>query len=187
MPQHAWSLRRVAPPPKGILEGTWLVVRCGELAKRKVQCLESGHSVETAARRMRDHAVDLLAICSRKGQILGTLTAFEIATRVTAESRAAELCDVDTVMTKQPLVCRIEDDWLMVERTLRERGETRAIVVDEGSHPIGMLTLADGPDTTSIAAARTMPPPRGAIRFATANAPAAPTTPTDTRRLQQRG
>lgn len=160
-------------------------MRCGELAKRKVQCLESGHSVETAARRMRDHAVDVLAICSRKGQLLGTLTAFEIATRVTAESRAAELCDVDAVMTRQPLVCRADDDWIEIERTLRERGEARAIVVDEAGRPLGLLAASDGLDAMAVTSARTMPPPRGAIRFATANAPA-PASP-EVRRLQHRG
>jgi predicted transcriptional regulator len=129
---------------------------------------------------MRDHAVDVLAICTRKGQLVGTLTAFEIATRVTAESRAAELCDVDVVMTKQPIVCSADDEWQAVERALRERGEPRAIVLDDASRPVGMLTLADGPDMTS-ASGRTMPPPRGAIRFATASA--AP--PSEPRRLQQ--
>lgn len=143
-------------------------VRCGELRKRTLQCLESGHSVETAARRMRDHAVDLLAICHRKGHLVGTLSAAEITTRVTAESRAAELCSVDEVMTKPPLVCRADDDWASAERLMRDQVQSRIVVVDDAGRPLGTLSLYEQPEpTTTASLAR--PAARAGGRFPASN------------------
>lgn len=107
-------------------------MRCEQIMKTDLQALQAGHTAQAAARRMRDFGVRFLPICKGTGRVIGVLSDGDIAVRVVAEGRAAELCAVDEVMTKTLVTCR-PDDHVDVAKKLLGAHRVRQVLVTDTS------------------------------------------------------
>lgn len=117
-------------------------MRCEEIMKTDVQYLLEGATVEEAARRMRDHNIGFLPVCSSAGEVIGTVTDRDITVRVTAQSRPPST-RVDEVMSAEVIACRPEDDLSQAEQLMSHHRKSRVLVTDRDKHLKGVISLSD--------------------------------------------
>lgn len=99
-------------------------------------------TLEFAARRMGELGVGALLVCEGE-EVLGILTDRDIVVRSVARGREPSQADVRSAMTPQLISCR-EDDLLEEAVTRMEQGAVRRLaVMDEGEHPVGILSVDD--------------------------------------------
>ena len=59
-------------------------MRCREIMKSDVECVEPRATVQDAARRMRDEEIGFLPVCDDSMKVLGTVTDRDLTIRVLA-------------------------------------------------------------------------------------------------------
>jgi predicted transcriptional regulator len=84
-------------------------MRIADVMLTSAHYVVTGQTVENAAKRIFTHGLTMLPVCRREGSVVGVITAHEIVKAV-AQSRAAELCTVDEIMSSQFSACSAEDD-----------------------------------------------------------------------------
>lgn len=118
-------------------------MRCGEIMKKDVICIDRDDTIQLAARRMRDSNIGFLPICERGGKVVGTLTDRDIAVRCDAEGLSASTCRVEDVMTAHVVSCRSDDDLVMAETLMAEHHKSRIVVTNAEGYLQGVLSLSD--------------------------------------------
>jgi CBS domain-containing protein len=118
-------------------------MKCEEIMKTNVQYVVSGQTVQEAARRMREHGIGCLPVCSPSGEVLGTLTDRDIAIRVAATALPADSCPVDDVLTKEVIACRPDDDLETCQRLMAQFKKSRILVTDGNRRLKGVISLSD--------------------------------------------
>jgi CBS domain-containing protein len=117
-------------------------MRCEEIMKRNVECLSPRNTIEDAALRMRDQNVGFLPVCDPSKKVLGTLTDRDIVVRCIA-ARAPMSTLVETVMTREVVACRPQDDILRAEQLMAQHAKSRIMCIDEGGRLTGVISLSD--------------------------------------------
>lgn len=114
-------------------------IRC----TREVDVIEPTDTVRSAASRMHDRKVGALLVVDGVGRPIGILTDRDIAVRVVAEDRDANLVTVRDAMTTDPVT--IPEDTPIGEalRLMRGGAFRRLPVVDGDGKAIGIFTLDD--------------------------------------------
>src|SRR2546427_2290109 len=84
-------------------------MRCEDIMKRDVECVDPTQSVQEAARRMREANVGILPVCDSSKKVLGAITDRDIAIRIVAEGRPPTTAAGD-VMTREVVACRPDAD-----------------------------------------------------------------------------
>jgi CBS domain-containing protein len=118
-------------------------MRCGDIMKKDVICIDRDDTVQLAARKMRDSNVGFLPICERGGKVVGTLTDRDIAVRCDAEGLPSPTCRVEDVMTAHVVSCRADDDLVMAETLMAEHHKSRIVVTNADGYLQGVLSLSD--------------------------------------------
>lgn len=117
-------------------------MRCEEIMKRDVECLSPKDTVEAAAVRMRDENVGFLPVCDASGKVLGTLTDRDIVVRVLATKKPSS-SPVETIMTKEVVGCRPQDDIQKAEQLMAQKHKSRIMCLDDGGRLVGIISLSD--------------------------------------------
>ena len=117
-------------------------MRCEEIMKRNVESLSPRNTIEDAALRMRDQNVGFLPVCDPSKKVLGTLTDRDIVVRCIA-ARAPMSTLVETVMTREVVACRPQDDILRAEQLMAQHAKSRIMCIDEGGRLVGVISLSD--------------------------------------------
>jgi CBS domain-containing protein len=117
-------------------------MRCEEIMKRDVECVDATEPIQAAARRMRDANVGFLPVCDSTRKVLGAITDRDIALRVVAEGRPPTTA-VGDVMTREVIACRPGDDVTRAEQLMGTHHKSRMICTDEQSRLIGVISLSD--------------------------------------------
>ena len=118
-------------------------MRCEELMKEDVRCVEPSETVKAAAIRLRDENIGFLPVCGSDARVLGTLTDRDIAVRVDAAGLSASHCLVADVMTPEVVFVRRAEEFEKAEQLMRQEKKSRIIVVDDGGHMCGIISLSD--------------------------------------------
>jgi CBS domain-containing protein len=100
-------------------------------------------TAQQAALLMRQENVGFLPVCDENNCVVGTLTDRDLAMRVCAEGIAPGKVSVGEIMTPDLVCCMPEDDLTHAERLMADHGKSRIVVVDEGAHLCGIISLAD--------------------------------------------
>jgi CBS domain-containing protein len=117
-------------------------MRCEEIMKRDVECVDPKQPVQEAARRMRDANIGFLPVCDSNKKVLGAITDRDIAIRIVAEGRPPTTAAAD-VMTREVVSCRPDADVRDAEQLMGTRQKSRMIVADEGGRLVGVISLSD--------------------------------------------
>ena len=117
-------------------------MRCEDIMKEDVECVDPKESVQEAARRMRDANVGFLPVCDSSKKVLGALTDRDIAIRIVAEGRPPTTAAAD-VMTREVVACRPDADVRDAEQLMGTRQKSRMIVADEDGRLVGVISLSD--------------------------------------------
>ncbi|HYI02892.1 CBS domain-containing protein [Hyalangium sp.] len=117
-------------------------MRCEELMKKDVQCVSPRDTVEDAAIRMRDENVGFLPVCDQAKKVLGTLTDRDIVVRVIA-ARTPANTPIETVMTREIVACRPQDDIQKAEQLMMQNHKSRIMCIDDSGRLVGVISLSD--------------------------------------------
>jgi len=91
---------------------------------------------------MRDQNVGFLPVCDQSRKVQGTLTDRDLVLRLVADDRPTTT-PVEQIMTREVVACRPGDDIHDAERLMGEKQKSRIMVVDEGDHLLGVISLSD--------------------------------------------
>src|SRR5207237_10843271 len=117
-------------------------MRCEDIMKRDVECMNPTQPVQEAARRMRDANVGILPVCDSSRKVLGAITDRDIAIRIVAEGRPPTTTAAD-VMTPEVVACRPDDDVTNAEQLMGKRQKSRMIVTDENGRLVGGIRRSE--------------------------------------------
>ena len=117
-------------------------MRCEEIMKRDVQCVQPTDPVQAAARRMRDANIGFLPVCDSSRKVLGAITDRDIALRIVADGRPPTTA-IDDVMTREVVACAPGDDVRRAEELMGKQHKSRMIVADEEWRLVGVISLSD--------------------------------------------
>ncbi|HYS08314.1 MAG TPA: CBS domain-containing protein [Myxococcales bacterium] len=117
-------------------------MRCEEIMKRDVQCVQPTDPVQAAARRMRDANIGFLPVCDSSRKVLGAITDRDIALRIVADGRPPTTA-IGDVMTREVVACAPGDDVRRAEELMGKQHKSRMIVADEEWRLVGVISLSD--------------------------------------------
>ena len=118
-------------------------MRCESVMQRQVISVSPETSVQDAARLMRDHNVGFLPVCDPAGRAIGVITDRDLAIRLCAEDGAAGQTQVGTLMTRELVSCRPDDQLADAEELMARNRKQRVLVLDEIGAVAGVITLTD--------------------------------------------
>jgi CBS domain-containing protein len=110
--------------------------------KSEIECVAPTDTAEVAARKMRDHNVGFLPVCSDGLEVVGALTDRDLALRVVADGRAATT-RVSDLMTREVVSCRSTDNLSRAEELMGLFRVARILCVDEDGLLAGIISLSD--------------------------------------------
>ena len=117
-------------------------MRCEEIMKTEVECLDRKSTARDAARRMRDENVGFLPVCDDQNKVLGTLTDRDLTLRVLADEKATSTRCTD-IMTREVVSCRPGDDLRRAEELMAKHRKSRILCLDEQGRLVGVISPSD--------------------------------------------
>jgi CBS domain-containing protein len=133
-------------------------MHCKEIMSHNVQWITPGETVVAAAKLMAFHNLGLLPVCGADGKPVGVLTDRDIALRVTGKDLLASQTVVADVMTSPVQSVTADCPVDRAGEIMTKGGISRLLVLDEGGHLTGLVSVADllvhAPGKTALATAR---------------------------------
>lgn len=99
--------------------------------------------LNTPAKLMWDHDCGVIAVVRDDGKLAGMVTDRDICMAAYTQGRSLGQILVNSVMAKHVISARPDQELGEVERLMEEHQVHRIPVVDEGSRPVGVLSLTD--------------------------------------------
>lgn len=118
-------------------------MKCSELMKTNVKCVEIDDTVMDAAAIMKEAGVGFLPVTDANGLPLGVITDRDIVVRVVAEGRDTATCTVAGAMTLETISCGPDDDIEVAEKRMAAEHKSRILVRDEDGAVVGVISLSD--------------------------------------------
>ncbi|NQV46939.1 MAG: CBS domain-containing protein [Rhodospirillaceae bacterium] len=123
-------------------EHTNICVR--DIMTTEIKTITGMATVAQAVDLMRDSGVSSIIVERRdEADEFGMIVVSDIAAEVIAKGRAADRVNVYEIMTKPVLTVPMDMNIRYAVRLLVQFGLSRALVVDEGRTPSGIVTLRD--------------------------------------------
>ncbi|HTN61843.1 MAG TPA: CBS domain-containing protein [Devosia sp.] len=111
-------------------------------AQRRLATIADGAPLLEAARRLGS-GVDLLAVCSGEGHLVGVLTKTDVVKQIGHCQGAGCMALLLLAMTRDVLSCQCDDKLDVVWAQMRGRGLKNVPVVDAAGHPVGIVNARD--------------------------------------------
>jgi CBS domain-containing protein len=120
------------------------IMKCKEIVMgQNVEFVFSNEKAVSAAQMMKDLEIGFVPVCDLENKkVVGTLTDRDIAIRIVAEGRSAEI-PVAEVMTTAPIFCNSDDDIGQARELMGSHQVSRVIVLDNSGRLAGVISLAD--------------------------------------------
>jgi CBS domain-containing protein len=119
--------------------------KCHEVMTKDPVCCEPGDPVTRAAEMMRSHDVGSLPVVETidSRRVIGIVTDRDVVTKVVASNRNVASATVNDAMTKNPAVCREDDDLERAMSLMADHQVRRMPVVDASGRLSGIIAQAD--------------------------------------------
>ncbi len=119
-------------------------ITVSEAMTAAVRTIDATATVKDAIQMMREHALSSLAVERRdEHDEYGLLVISDVAREVIAKNRSAERVNVYEIMSKPVLTLPADMKIKYAVRLLVRFNLSRALVVDSGRRPVGIVTLRD--------------------------------------------
>jgi CBS domain-containing protein len=118
---------------------------CREVMTKEPICCEPGDPVTRAAEMMRTHDVGSLPVVESldSRRVIGIVTDRDVVTKVVGSQRDVPSATVSDAMTRNPAVCREDDDVEQAMSVMADRQVRRMPVVDATGRLSGIIAQAD--------------------------------------------
>ena len=119
--------------------------KCHEVMTKDPVCCEPGDPVTRAAEMMRSHDVGSLPVVETidSRRVIGIVTDRDVVTKVVASNRNVSSATFNDAMTKNPAVCREDDDLERAMSLMADHQVRRMPVVDASGRLSGIIAQAD--------------------------------------------
>jgi CBS domain-containing protein len=117
-------------------------MRCEDLMKKTLVCIEPSGSAREAADLMRTHNVGIVVVCDAEHRAVGVVTDRDIVTRVVAPGLPASTA-VKACMTREVVACRASDELRVAERLMTAHRVGRVVCLDARGKAVGVVSLSD--------------------------------------------
>lgn len=114
---------------------------CREIMTQDVQFVSPEDTIQTAAEKMRDHAVGFLPVIDKENRLRGAVTDRDLAIRALADALPADSL-VAGVMTSEIVACSPNDDLDAAEKLMSRMKKSRILCV-ENDRVVGVISLSD--------------------------------------------
>lgn len=114
-------------------------VKAGAIAKRPAITVESGTTIEQAARIMAEKRIGFLPVVS-SGRLIGVISERDIVKAIASGIPPTAL--VDEIMTREVVTVNFNDDIEAVWSLMKELG-IRHVVVVRGEEVYGVISIRD--------------------------------------------
>lgn len=118
-------------------------MRCEEIMKEKVECARPSDTVQAAAQKMRDCGIGFLPVCDESMHVLGVVTDRDITIRAVAENQQPGSTQVESVMSKELVACKKDDDIEKAQQLMAQHQKSRICCVDDEGKLVGVISLSD--------------------------------------------
>ena len=119
-------------------------ITVSEAMTASVRTIDATATVKDAIQMMRQHTLSSLAVERRdEHDEYGLLVISDVAREVIAKNRSAERVNVYEIMSKPVLTLPADMKIKYAVRLLVRFDLSRALVVDSGRRPVGIVTLRD--------------------------------------------
>lgn len=118
---------------------------CNQLMTENPKCCLPSDMVEKAAQLMRAENVGSVPIIQdqQSKRLIGIVTDRDLALKVVAEGRDSKSTKLETVMTRNPVTCRPDDNIEKALAAMTEHQLRRIPIVAEGHQVLGIIAQAD--------------------------------------------
>jgi CBS domain-containing protein len=113
-------------------------MRIADVMQTNAHYVFRDQTVDQAAKRIFTHGLVLLPVCRREKTVVGVVTSHEIVKAV-AQSRAAELCTVEEIMSAEFSSCAVDEDLEEVYGRMLTSGLEAMPVVGPGRMLVGVI------------------------------------------------
>ena len=117
-------------------------MHCREIMKTDIACAAPQATVQSAARTMRDLNIGFLPVCDESMRVIGTLTDRDITIRVVAND-VSTLTPVESLMTREVVACRPEDDVGYARELMARNHKSRIMCISFEGRLEGVISLSD--------------------------------------------
>jgi CBS domain-containing protein len=131
-------------------------MKCHEaITENPVFCLPEDNTGQAARLMRREHVGSIPVVTDeRRRELIGVISARDLALKVMGESRDANRTSVYEVMTSTVVACRDDDDIVSAVLAMEEHDIHRVPVVDYAGRLVGIISREDVcisvPSRTSI-------------------------------------
>lgn len=120
------------------------IVRVGDVMSPEIKLIDGLATVADAIETMRAAGVSSLVVSRRSADDeYGLVVITDIAREVIAKDRAAERVNVYEIMSKPVITLPRDMQARYAVRLLVQFHLSRALVIDQNRHPVGIVTLRD--------------------------------------------
>lgn len=112
-------------------------------------CCVPSDTVQRVASVMKDEDVGCLPVVDEhiSGRLVGVITDRDVCCRVTAAGHDPQSTAIEPYITRNVITCLADDELEHCLELFRKHGIHRVPVVDEKNRCIGMIALADVPES----------------------------------------
>jgi CBS domain-containing protein len=114
------------------------------MTKKTICCLPDDLAVEAAQLMKNEHVGSIPVIEDQQTRkLVGIVTDRDLAIRIVSEGLDAKSTKVETIMTRNVVTCKAEDDLQMVVDAMSKHQLRRIPVVDDDNKVLGIIAQAD--------------------------------------------
>jgi CBS domain-containing protein len=121
------------------------VKKCNEVMTKKTICCQPSDMVATVAQLMQSENIGSIPVIENEQtqKLVGIVTDRDLALKIVAKGHDAKSTKVESVMTRQVVTCRAEDDLQKALDAMAEHQLRRIPIVDNDNRVVGIIAQAD--------------------------------------------
>ena len=119
--------------------------KCNEVMTKTPVCCQLDDMVSTVAQLMQSENIGSIPVIENEQnqKLVGIVTDRDLALKIVAKGHHAKSTKVETVMTRQVVTCRAEDDLQKALDAMAEHQLRRIPIVDNDNRIVGIIAQAD--------------------------------------------
>jgi CBS domain-containing protein len=118
-------------------------MKIARLVHRSVMFCTTHDSLERAAQLMWECDIGCLPVVDAQGHIAGMITDRDVCMAAYMQGTLLRAIQVADVMSKQVYSCHEDVEIDAIERVMRQHQIRRMPVIDDDSHPVGIISIND--------------------------------------------